>query len=392
MNQEPGLDEPITFDSHVLGANIFLKDAIDTLRQPKQIHHFYFIKCPSYEDPELKTKIYQAEKEIKKKIEARICCELFEQLRQEEVISQLKPLALEDKRYGTLMVEKRNELETLRRDSKKLHTARNTSREKSVGLCSSVEELNGLIFGLQFRMQHQSNMLAEEKQLLREIKQLEGTREKIIGNFAMKVNFHDSVDRKASIQDLVERIEVDLDSVRESKQLNNVTIKEREEELKDIDNEISFLQLELTATNQKRWAEYEVLVELKKQRDEGNAYYYQNCSLLNNARELAAKKDIVALEELSHTEVENFMSLWSSSKAFRDDYMKRILPSLDCRQLSRDGRIRNNDEKPLVSDFPTTSKSEMVRDSESTVKDGGDLEDDKDVKDMHFSCAKNVLG
>lgn len=42
------------------------------------------------------------------------------------------------------------------------------------------------------------------------------------------------------------------------------------------------------------------------------------------------------------------MSLWSSNKAFRDDYEKRILPSLDARQLSRDGRIRNPDEKPLV--------------------------------------------
>lgn len=43
------------------------------------------------------------------------------------------------------------------------------------------------------------------------------------------------------------------------------------------------------------------------------------------------------------------MSLWSSDKAFRGDYEKRILSSLDIRQLSRDGRMRNPDEKPLVS-------------------------------------------
>lgn len=42
------------------------------------------------------------------------------------------------------------------------------------------------------------------------------------------------------------------------------------------------------------------------------------------------------------------MSLWSSNKAFRDDYEKRILTSLDIRQLSRDGRIRNPDENPLI--------------------------------------------
>lgn len=42
------------------------------------------------------------------------------------------------------------------------------------------------------------------------------------------------------------------------------------------------------------------------------------------------------------------MSQWNGSKDFRDDYERRILPSLDMRQLSRDGRIRNPDEKPLV--------------------------------------------
>jgi len=42
------------------------------------------------------------------------------------------------------------------------------------------------------------------------------------------------------------------------------------------------------------------------------------------------------------------MSLWNSDKSFRDDYEKRLLPSLDMRQLSRDGRMRNPDEKPLL--------------------------------------------
>lgn len=47
-------------------------------------------------------------------------------------------------------------------------------------------------------------------------------------------------------------------------------------------------------------------------------------------------------------QIEEFMCLWSNDKIFRDDYEKRLLPTLDSRQLSRDGRIRNPDEKPLV--------------------------------------------
>ena len=55
------------------------------------------------------------------------------------------------------------------------------------------------------------------------------------------------------------------------------------------------------------------------------------------------------------------MSLWSSDKAFREDYERRILSSLDSRQLSRDGRMRNPDEKPLVVlEAPTPSEPETV--------------------------------
>jgi len=41
------------------------------------------------------------------------------------------------------------------------------------------------------------------------------------------------------------------------------------------------------------------------------------------------------------------MTQWCESKAFREDYEKRILASLNSRQLSRDGRMRNPDEKPI---------------------------------------------
>lgn len=54
------------------------------------------------------------------------------------------------------------------------------------------------------------------------------------------------------------------------------------------------------------------------------------------------------------------MSLWNSNKAFRDDYEKRILPSLDIRQLSRDGRMRNPDEKPILSEVQTPSEPEVT--------------------------------
>lgn len=64
------------------------------------------------------------------------------------------------------------------------------------------------------------------------------------------------------------------------------------------------------------------------------------------------------------SQVEKFIALWSSNKAFRADYESRILQSLDMRQFSKDGRIRNFDEKPLVqveTPTPVPSEKEVVK-------------------------------
>lgn len=107
---------------------------------------------------------------------------------------------------------------------------------------------------------------------------------------------------------------------------------------------------------------------------------------MQKAKLLADKKDVEALKELSLTEVpkiclqllnlkfclflvddsffcfqvDKFISLWSG-KPFRDDYERRILTSLDIRQLSRDGRMRNPDEKRIVlPQAQTVSRPEIV--------------------------------
>jgi hypothetical protein len=59
------------------------------------------------------------------------------------------------------------------------------------------------IYSLQYRIQHESIPLTEEKQILREIKQLEGTREKVIANAAMRTKLQDTMGQKNDIQDKV---------------------------------------------------------------------------------------------------------------------------------------------------------------------------------------------
>lgn len=80
LNQGPGVTEPIKFGSHGdepvkgEGNNVsdnFPKDVVDEWPAPKQIHSFYFIKYRSYDDPKIKAKIDQADKEIQRRNQAR---------------------------------------------------------------------------------------------------------------------------------------------------------------------------------------------------------------------------------------------------------------------------------------------------------------------------------
>ncbi|XP_078443942.1 proton pump interactor 1 [Wolffia australiana] len=333
------------------------KDAVDEWPAPKQVHTFYFVRYQPYEDPKLKARFDQIDKEIQKWNKER--SQIMDSLKQKraergEIISQLKPLTQEDKQFRMAIDEKRKEMEPLQAALGKLRDA--NSVERGMGICSSEEELDYLIQGLQYRIQHESNTLSEEKQFLKDIKNLEATRERVIAYAAMRAKLQESLGPKEAIQDQVKLIGVGLDGVRKEKNVIRSKIKSLEDTLKFIDEDIASLQEDLTLVTQKRDKTFETLNELRRSRDEGNASYYQYRATLNNARDLAKKKDVAGLEALCNDEVSKFIDQWCRDKVFREDYEKRILPSLDKRQLTRDGRMRNPDEKPIFAEAAASVK------------------------------------
>ncbi|KAG4149790.1 hypothetical protein ERO13_D05G355175v2, partial [Gossypium hirsutum] len=300
LDKDPVYNNPIDVDSHSEepdkeeenGASDpdFPKDAVVEWPAPKQMHSFHFIRSRFYEDPAIKAKLDQADKEIQKWKKARF--KLTDELKakraeRSEMLSQVRALNMRKKR----------EIESLQQALGKLRN--NKDVDNRLSLCASEEELDFIIHSLQYRIQHESISLSEEKRILKEIKHLEGTREKVIANAAMRSKIQDSLGQKEDIQDQVKLMGVDLNGVRKEQH--------------------------------------------------ANSHFYLSRTIVHNAKLLAAQKDIKALEELSIVE------------AFRDDYEKRILPSLDNRLLSLDGRIRNPDEKPLVApEKPVDSETEAI--------------------------------
>ncbi|XP_073312571.1 proton pump-interactor 1-like [Primulina huaijiensis] len=359
-----GVEEPVKGEAPKVFESSAPKDAVDEWPEPKQVHSFYFVRYRAFEDPNLKNKLDLADKELQKRNQDRF--QLIERLKEKrgdraQIIAQLRSLGVENKQFRIFMDEKRKEMEPLQQALGKLRGPAG-SRERASGICSSEEELNDLIKSFQYRIQHESIPLSEEKQILREIKQLEGTREKVIANSAERARIQDSLGEKEAIQDQVKLIGVDLDGVRKEKQVISAKLKQLDDAKLEAEKVIKALEEELTTITEKRDKTFENIKEMRKQRDEGNSPYHQNRVVLTKAKVLAVNKDVEALKDLSDSEVENFMNLWNNNKAFRDDYERRILSSLDARQLSRDGRMRNSEEKPLVSvEVPTPSVPEVVK-------------------------------
>ncbi|KAE8702276.1 Proton pump interactor 1 isoform 2 [Hibiscus syriacus] len=342
LDNDPVHTEPIKVGSDVEEPNKgeeknvsdFPIDAVTEWPAPKQIHSFYFIRYSPFDDPKKKAKIDQVDKEMQKLNKVRF--QLTDELKSHksdraELLSQVKALNVDFEQFKTMLGEKKKEMEPLQQALGKLHN--NNIGGGRGGICSSEEELNDIIYSLQYRIQHESIPLSEEKQLLREIKQLEGTRDKVIANAAVRSKIQESLGQKEGIQDQVKLMGNDLDGVR--KEQNAIWSKKKQikEKVSAIESKVDSLQQELNAVIQKRNKAYETMQQLWKQRDEANVHFYQSRSLLNKAKELAAKKDIKGLEELSTVE----------------------------RQLSRDGRIRNPDEKPLVvQEAPVASAPETI--------------------------------
>nr|GFC73691.1 proton pump-interactor 1-like [Tanacetum cinerariifolium] len=101
---------------------------------------------------------------------------------------------------------------------------------------------------------------------------------------------------------------------------------------------IASLEDELHAVVEKRDKVYDKIRELRNKKEEGNTCYYQNRSLLNDARRLDANKDVTTLKELSISEAGT--SSWPSGT------------------LSKDRRMRNPGEKPLIAPEPTPAPVE----------------------------------
>ncbi|KAF3333356.1 proton pump-interactor 1-like protein [Carex littledalei] len=237
----------------------------------------------------------------------------------------------------------------------KIALNKKSTGNRAVMQSPEVTEFSKHISGLKHRVQRGRITLKEEKQLIKQMKELKGEKNKVVTLVSDKQKKQDEVvkgniDRlhyfmKTPMEEWPQSLTEEINNLKASKLDVTKKMKYFEQYLEDIDNQISYVIQKMDTAISERDRTNELRRKSKELADKLNACYYKNHGLLNSAKHLAITKDIAALAELSNSELEKFFSQWNEDKTFRSDYNRRVLWSLDIRGLSKDGRIRNPDEK-----------------------------------------------
>ncbi|XP_031280298.1 proton pump-interactor BIP131-like [Pistacia vera] len=339
----------------------------------KKVHQFYFIKFRPCEDQNVKCRIEEVKQLLKKINQEQLSIneELgTKQLKRSHVVSELQYLSYrKDEIRRTLSWIQLTD----NRETEALNSAKNAYRRGEINSCSSRQLIS--------HMRHKTNNLATERQLLRKIKETQQS--EAVDSFSPVREFSNmyrpmqsqtnNKDRDKKILNEIQQIQWagkkaivyaiqnrEIRSPLGSRKAIQVQfgliaihkkIRHAQQDLKalekDIDcNMVQISNLQLKQRQVERYIKFELMLE--KAQNEANNRYNRYVSVMSNAKELAEKKDVKGLKELSLREVDTFMSEWNRIKELQLNYKKSTLESLNNRELSWDGRMRNLNEEPIV--------------------------------------------
>ncbi|TYH34916.1 hypothetical protein ES332_D13G158200v1 [Gossypium tomentosum] len=346
----------------------------------RKVHQFYFVKFWPYKDPEKDSKLEWSRQQ----------CEQLDQEKKLVVDDKMKEIMsrgeniyseLERKRYRSAVLGAGVEWKTmvvgfLQAAMDKLiitapssskqpaihsphtlvtHGSNNLAKEEQLSKKTpSAHQPQFLMSSLRneigraYFWYSQSKNRNKFEQILKEIEEIEDRHDKAKADSAAKGNIWNPLSSKKAIEDQIRLLNKIPDELKPERC-------EVMEEIKCLENELKALKKEENVVSEK----FQLLINrksdlcdfvlaIRKEEDEANANYNEYVSLIRNVNELARNKDVKALEQLSSKQVDDFMRQWKDSQSLRERYEKTVLWSLHYREMSRDGRIRNDHEQPVL--------------------------------------------
>ncbi|GLJ22703.1 hypothetical protein SUGI_0427600 [Cryptomeria japonica] len=309
---------------------------------------FYCLaKIPRHVDNKIKVQIRLAQLQLDEKTQSRDFIKAAIQMKRasrEQMLNRLKAARQEERTIREAIRSKRQDMDPLQIALNKIRNA------------SSAEEYDDKIYQMQYRIEHESMPLREEKQLLRDIKQMKISRDELFANTGSHSELEEAFDNIDTIQERIQFLGQQLESLkRQASQAekNTLVIQKDFEALND---DLRQLQVQWSAADGVRQDAYENLRVLKKQEYERNNEFYQNKSDIQEAKQYALAGERDALDKLCSNQVNWIIEMWVKNADFRREYMKDNERSTLRRLETLDGRSLGPDEEPPL---PTNYGDEL---------------------------------
>ncbi|CAI5469333.1 unnamed protein product [Closterium sp. Yama58-4] len=356
---EPAIG-PDGADSGFAPADVPELAAVPEMAAEPTITHreFYFIRIPrpdlSAEISKIKA-VEQRVKEKRDKQQAVSAALRAKKAQWSEAFEALKAARARARDCSQDVRNKFDEAKPLQGVLRKMNESKASVRDRGRGLeCTTEAQLNALIAATEHRMQHESISLKEEKQLMKELKELEASRPKVKEMEALTASFQESQGQRDSIQERLKPIMAEVDVLKLERDAAQKICATLEAEAAALDEEVQALFGERAKAQMEADKVYDELRAARAATNKKDEDFRQYRADLATIQELASKKDIAALEAFCEQQRERTHHKLNTDAAYRAAYVEANRYSTIRRFRSLDTRRLGVDEDPAnLLDVPS---------------------------------------
>ncbi|RVW51205.1 Proton pump-interactor 1 [Vitis vinifera] len=317
-------------------------DALDSQNVPVEVgkRPFYFlIRVPRYDDEKVREEIKLAQLQVDEKTKSRDAIRSEIQIKRavcKEYSEKFEAALSEERAARDLLKSKFQEMDSVQSVINRVKNA------------MSVKDIDGRIRHMEHAIEHETLPLKEEKQLIRDIKQLRNVREQLSSNMGRQEEVQQALDQKSQVEEQSKILREEVDSLKYKVQKAEVITKAAKKKYYDENEKLNELQARFKAADDIRQEAYTHLQSLRKKLSEKNKYFRMYKDNLKAANDYASAGDKEALQRLCVNEVETIMELWNNNDEFRKEYVRCNTRSTLRRLRTLDGRSLGPDEEPPV--------------------------------------------
>ncbi|XP_008237888.1 PREDICTED: uncharacterized protein LOC103336606 [Prunus mume] len=314
---------------------------------------FYFlIRVPRYDDENLKEQIKQAQLHVEEKTKSRDAIRSKIQMERatcKEYFDNFEAARSEERAARDLFKAKRLEMDTVQLMINKVKNA------------MSVEDMDSKIRNMEHTMQHETLPLKEEKQYIREIKQMKQLREQLSSSLGKQDEVQQALDQKDHIEERSKVLRKEMDLLRNNLLKAETVTQAAKKKFNEENNMLNELLSQFRAADDIRQEAYAHLQSLRKQQYDKNKYFWRYKDDAKVANNLALSGDREQLQHFCINQVETIMELWNKNDDFRKEYVRCNNRSTLRRLRTSDGRSLGPDEEPpIIPDIVRATKDNLA--------------------------------